>query len=391
MSRALALLAATIALALPAGLAAGCGKSKEPQGPRLGARGTQPQAARDLGFPAFATKNTTRVGGGDPVADAAGVAQAVYSSQSKLTRPSVVALVDKGDWQAAIAASVLMSSPLHAPILFTSGKDVPEATNTALDNLQPRGARAAGNAQAIRVGDAAQPQGLKTTDIAGTDAYELARAVDRFQAAVVGRSSDTVVVASGDDPGYAMPAAGWAAKSGDPVLFVKRDSIPAPTRAALQSHQRPHIYLLGPTSAISASVERQLRRLGNVTRIQGADPVRNSIAFARYRDGRFGWGVVDPGHGLVFASASRPADAAAAAPLSASGTYGPLLLVDSAASLPQPLEQYLLDIQPGYQGDPVRGVYNHGWLIGDEGALSLDTQSRIDSLMEIVPVANTSR
>ena len=386
MSRGLALLAATVALAT---LLAACGKSTQTQGPRLGAKGTQPQAAKDLGFPAFATKNTTRVGGGDPVADAAGVAQAVYSSQSKLTRPAVVTLVDKGDWQAAIAASVLMSSPLHAPVLLTDGKDIPEATSDALGNLQPRGARTAGDAQAVRIGDAAQPQGLKTTDIAGSDPYALARAIDRFQAAVVGRSSDTVVVASGDDAGYAMPAAGWAAKSGDPVLFVKHDSIPSATRDALQSHQRPHIYLLGPTSAIDASVERGLRRLGTVTRIQGADPVRNSIAFARFRDGRFGWGVVDPGHGLVFASSSRPADAAAAAPLSASGTYGPLLVVDEGASLSQPLEQYLLDIQPGYQGDPVRGVYNHAWLIGDETALSLDTQSRIDALMEIVPVANS--
>ena len=139
-------------------------------------------------------------------------------------------------------------------------------------------------------------------------------------------------------------------------------------------------------SAIDASVERQLRRVGSVTRIQGADPVRNAIAFARYRDGRFGWGVVDPGHGLVFASANRPADAAAAAPLSASGTYGPLLIVDSASSLPQPLEQYLLDIQPGYQEDPVRGVYNHGWVVGTRDTISTAAQARLDALLEIVPV-----
>ena len=34
-----------------------------------------PAEAEDLGFPAFATKNTTRVGGSDPVANAAGVAR----------------------------------------------------------------------------------------------------------------------------------------------------------------------------------------------------------------------------------------------------------------------------------------------------------------------------
>jgi hypothetical protein len=88
----------------------------------------------------------------------------------------------------------------------------------------------------------------------------------------------------------------------------------------------------------------------------------------------------------VFANASRPLDAAAGAPLSAAGTYGPLLLITDAASLPAPVQEYLLDIQPGYDQDPVRGVYNHGWLMGDETAISGDVQSRIDALLEIQPV-----
>ena len=198
-----------------------------------------------------------------------------------------------------------------------------------------------------------------------------------------------MVVVSADAPAYAMPAAGWAAKSGNPILFVHRNTIPGPTFAALQAHRKPRIYVLGPTSVVSTGVERALRALGTVTRIAGKDPVTNSIAFARFHDGVFGWGVVDPGHGLVFANASRTLDAAAAAPLSASGTYGPLLLVADADVLPLPIGQYLRDIQPGYTRDPVRGVYNHGWLIGDETALSLPVQSRIDSLLEIAPVATT--
>jgi hypothetical protein len=369
-------------------LAAGCGKSQSKDAPILGVKGNQAQAASNLGFPVFATKNTTRVAGADPTADAAGVAQAVYPSTTKLNRPTVVTLVDQGQWQAGIAAAVFMSAPLHAPILLTHGGDIPKATEDALGQLAPTGAKPAGSVQAIRIGKAPAPESLRSTDVPGNDPYELARAVDRFQAAVVNRSSDRVIVASGEDPAYAMPAAAWAAKGGDPVLFVKRDSIPAPTLAALRSHQQPHIYVLGPTKVISAKVESQLRRLGTVARIQSPDPAGNAIAFSRYRDGSFGWGVVDPGHGLVFASASRPMDAAAAAPLSASGTYGPLLVLPDSGTLPPNLEQYLLDIQPGYQGDPVRGVYNHGWLIGDQSALSVDMQSRIDALLEIVPISS---
>jgi hypothetical protein len=378
-------LAALAALLL---LAAGCGKSHDKGAPILGVKGSQAKAAANLGFPAFATKNTTRVAGADPTADAAGVAQAVYSSTSKLNRPTVITLVDQGQWQAGIAAAVFMSQPLRAPVLLTHGTDIPKATDDALGQLAPTGAKAAGSVQAIRLGKAPAPQSLRSTDIPGKDPYELAAAVDRFQAAVVNRTSERVIIASGEDPAYAMPAAAWAAKGGDPVLFVKRDSIPAATKAALRTHQQPHIYILGPTKVISAKVETRLRRLGNVVRVQGPDPVANAIAFARYRDGSFGWGVVDPGHGLVFADTSRPMDAAAAAPLSASGTYGPLLLVSGAGSLPPRLEQYLLDIQPGYQGDPVRGVYNHAWLIGDQTALSVDMQSRIDALLEIVPISN---
>jgi hypothetical protein len=88
----------------------------------------------------------------------------------------------------------------------------------------------------------------------------------------------------------------------------------------------------------------------------------------------------------VFASSKRSLDAAAAAPLSASSTYGPLLLLPEAQALPQAVQDYLLDIQPGYDKDPVRGVYNHGWLMGDEAAISADVQARIDTLLEIQPV-----
>ena len=69
----------------------------------------------------------------------------------------------------------------------------------------------------------------------------------------------------------------------------------------------------------------------------GADPVDNAIAVARFSDGPFGWGVEQPGHGLVFASASRPLDAPAAAPLSASGDYAPLLLLERPDQVPSVL------------------------------------------------------
>ncbi len=375
---------------LLAGLAAfatACGDDPRTlESPRIGQSGDQSDAPQQLGFPAFATKNTTRVGGADPIADAAAVARAVYPGGAPGTHPRVVVLADQAVWQAGLAASVLMSAPLRAPLLLSEDGELPEASADALEALAPTGAQELGGAQVVRVGDAPAPGGYRSTTLSGDGPVALAAAIDRLQSAALGRPSRAVVVASLDEPAYAMPAAGWAAKTGNPLLFVQRSTIPGPTFAALQAHRRPQIYLLAPPEVVDASVELALRAVGPVTRIAEPDPVRSAIAFARLRDGRFSWGVDDPGHGLVFANAGRTLDAAAAAPLSASGTYGPLLLIEQADTLPLPVGEYLLDVQPGYTRDPARGVYNHAWLMGDAAAISLPVQSRIDTLLEIAPI-----
>ena len=112
---------------------------------------------------------------------------------------------------------------------------------------------------------------------------------------------------------------------------------------------------------------------------------------ARYRDGTFGWGVEQPGHGLVFVNASRPLDAPAAAPLSASGDYAPLLLLERADEpIPTSAARDTAEISsppmaiPQYA--PVRGVYNHGWLIGGEEAITArSVQAELDAMLEIAP------
>jgi hypothetical protein len=281
-----------------------------------------------------------------------------------------------------------MAPPVRAPVLLTRDGELPGITADTLERLRPKGSPLAGRRQAFVIGDAAAPEGLRALRLPAPPGgpAALAAAIDSLAFRVTGSRSSAVVVTSGTDPRFAMPAAAWAAKSGDSVLFAGRTSLPAATRRAIERRDRPSIYVLGPESVISDAVERRLRRLGRVRRIAGRNPVENAIAFARYSDGVFGWGLRDPGHGLVIANAERPLDAAAAAPLAASGKYGALVLTDSASRLPPALESFLLDIQPGYRTDPVRGVYNHAWLLGDESALSVEMQGRIDELAEIVRV-----
>src|SRR6185503_18563726 len=127
-------------------------------------------------------------------------------------------------------------------------------------------------------------------------------AVDRLRAAAAGAPSGAVIVASSDRPEYAMPAAAWAAKAGDPLLWVTAAGVPPETEAAIKTHKKPKIYVLGPPDSVPDTVIDTLAKLGTVKRIAGTDPISTAITFARFQDGKFGWAVVDPGHGLVIAS-----------------------------------------------------------------------------------------
>jgi hypothetical protein len=380
LARRLTLLAILALPALP-----GCGGDDE----RSDQRPFTPSAGGDPGrvvvtpgLPELATKNTTRVASSDTATVAAAVALAVHPSATAETRPGAVALVEQANWAAAISAAQLAGAGVRAPVLFASGDQLPEVTRAALARLRPAGVARLRGAQVIRIATAARVAGLGETVVEGANAAALADAIDALHSRATGRTGDAVVVAALDEPALAMPAAGWAAKSGDPVLWAGRDDLPRETVAAIRRRDRPRIAVLGPEDAIGPAVMRRLDALGDAERIVGSDAVSGAIAFARFRSGSFGWGVVDPGHGLVMASPDRPADAAAAAPLSAAGSYGPLLLL-GGSDVPPALGEYLLDIRPGYESDPVRGVYNHAWLIGDATTISFPTQSRIDSLLEI--------
>jgi hypothetical protein len=296
--------------------------------------------------------------------------------------------VAEEDWPAAIAASSLVAEPIGAPILLSQPDEVPELTVTALTALAPKGSPQTDDNQIFRFGDALAPEGLRAQDVEGANPAEVAAAAAAERERLTGEKPEHVVLASSDRPEFAMPAAAWAARSGDPVLFVQGDTVPEPTLEALSDLKNVPIYALGPEPVVSDEVLDQIEKETKTepTRIGEDDAVSNAIAFARYSDGTFGWNIADPGHGLVIANASRPADAGAAAPLSASGKWGPLLLTDNANTLPAALEGYLLDIKPGFVEDPTRAVYNHAWLIGDKDAISVEVQAQIDDLLELAEV-----
>ncbi len=377
-----------MAMALAAVTAVGCSaRDDDGRPPQLGPASDDKEAAAKLGFPALATRNTIRVGGDDAAGDAAGVANAAFPATTDSNRPNAVVLVDKDDWQGGVTAAVLAAKPIGAPLLISDGDELPAVSADTLERLDPRGSDLSEDAQVIRIGDEpAKPDGFRTARIEGDDPYERAAAIDRFFSAARGGPSENVVVTSGEQSQYAMPAAAWAARSGDAVLLTQRNRVPAATRKAIASHDKPGIYVLGPRSAISDKVVAQLGKLGRTTRIGAADPVNNAIEFARYEEGDFGWGATVPGYNFTVAGVSRPLDAAAAATLATRGVFAPLLLTDHAGVLPTDLERYFLSVQPGYEDDPGQAVYNRVWILGDDAQVSVDEQAQIDAVTELIPV-----
>jgi hypothetical protein len=417
------------ALVLCGGALTACGKGAHAGGSSSSsAAGLRAPEAR--GVAGISTKNTTRLGGAEPADDAAAVARAVYPGFTPATRPQAVVIVDQRDWPAALAASSLASAPLAAPLLYADGDTLPAVSEQALRAMRPVGAATLGGVQTITVGNSVgAPAGYKSKAIAGSaaapgagsgttstgssassgDTTSADAAGDAAAGAGVsvlrllqgarGRSAHEVIVVAVDSPrALQMPAAGLAAESGAPILFVTRSGVPRATSDALKTLKRPAIYVLAPDT-LHATTYAALSRLGTVVHVTGEasseeaaahpseDPVENAISVSRFSRGTFGWGIHEAGHGLVFANVARALDAPAAAPLSAHGDYGPLLLLEHSASVPAPLTHYLSNIEPGYTAavPPVREVYNHGWLIGDEDAISALAQAEIDTVLEIAP------
>ncbi len=396
--RLLAALALTSALL--AGVLSGCGKGRASSVANTSSSSAASPAAQ--GVIGVSTKNTTRLGGAQPADDAAAVARAVFAGFTPATRPQAVVVVNQRQWPSALAAAALASAPLGAPVLYAEGDTLPDATVQALHAMRPIGATALGGAQVIRIGTSAGlPDGLRARSIAATgEPASEAAGVQKLLDTVHGAAPHQVIVVAADAPrALQMPAAALAAESGAPILFVERARVPAPTAVALKALHHPTIYVVAPTT-LGKNAYAGLLALGAVVRVAGAagaresaaaqgssDAVENAISVSRFSHGSFGWGIHEAGHGLVFANVSRPLDAPAAAPLAAHGDYGPLLLLADSASVPASLTRYLSDIEPGYTAaaPPVREVYNHGWLIGDEQAISALAQAELDTVLEIAP------
>ena len=270
---------------------------------------------------------------------------------------------------------------------------VPDPTAQALAQLDPEGGGPSGDVAVYSTGGAAVPSGLTCGELHGDSPAEIANSIDQLrQRLMKQRTRSTSWWSAPTVPGYAMPAAAWAARSGDPVLFTGRNQVPSATLAALRRHAAAAVYVLGPESVISKAA-LTADRPGLRERAAGRRHRRRCRTRSSSRATRTGrsagtstipvTGWSSPTRTGRWTPRRRPRWRRAA-------SGGPLLVTDTADALPPELRSFLLDIKPGYATDPTRAVYNHIWLMGDATAIGGQVQAEVDELAELAPIASAA-
>ena len=330
---------------------------------RAPARGRR--ARRAPASATFATKNTTRVAGADRPEPAAARRAGRLPGEGR-QRPDAVVLADAGDWRAALAGVGAdgAADPRAAAARRrrrAAGRHAGGARRAAPARRAGAGASAGDPRRRPRPTRAAACDG----SIAGADPFDARAAIDRVPRAIARQPSRAVVdrrrpttrrTRCRPPPGRRSPAT--RSCSSRATRCRRRRA------RALRAHGRPRIYVLGPRErGLARGRARSSAQLGTVTRIAGADAATTAIAFARFSTGdvRLGHRRPRPRPRLRRSAAAarrrRPPRRCRRA-----GRYGPLLLTDDADGLPARGRRLPARHPARLPSDPVRGVYNHGWI-----------------------------
>lgn len=131
-----------------------------------------------------------------------------------------------------------------------------------------------------------------------------------------------VILASGTTFADALAIGSYAAKEGIPILLTRPDVLTPTTKTALQEFAVDEVLIVGDVTALSSTVENEIRSMGILTsRVFGANRFNTSVSIAaRY---------FSSSENAVFANGMVFADALAAAPFAARMNAPIILLRDS--------------------------------------------------------------
>ncbi len=221
-------------------------------------------------------------------------------------------------------AGAPLSRMLNGPILLTKPDSLPPIAKTELERLNPTTVYILGGTSAVSedVEDAVSDLGATIVRIGGKDRYETAALIAKQLDNLSPTDIDTAFFATGENFPDALAAGSYASMMGQPILLVRRDSIPAATRDAIDDIGIAHSRVLGGEAVVSSSV---YGALPDADRMWGVNRFATACAIAE--------GMLDDGgdtRNIAVATGTNFPDALAVGP-TASFMNAPLLLVEQDA------------------------------------------------------------
>ncbi|WP_216828550.1 cell wall-binding repeat-containing protein [Alkalihalobacterium elongatum] len=339
----------------------------------------------------YNTKNITRLPSDNPMELSIITSQMIWPATHEENQPGTVILAPLENWQLSLASLNLVHHPNDGPLFFTENGSIPDRVVMEINRLKPKGNVARTQVMImgkVNDGELDKLAGFKVEQTEETEAAAFANEIDKIYAELTHGTPNGVIIGSMDEDAklHSIPAGSWISHMSEPLLYVTKTELPKETIEALERRNgNAEIYVLGSEDVISQEVFKQLEDYGTVTKISGETPVELSIEFAKFKDSatNFGWGVNQPGHGLMIASTASPDLAILAAPFAHLGKHAPMVWLEEG-DLTEDWYDFLTLIKPMFDVEPTEGPYNHGYLLGTTNLVSYQTQGIIDEKLEII-------
>lgn len=312
-----------------------------------------------------------RVSGPDRYATAVAVARAAWPAWTGVKHVVVASGEDRAIPDSVAAGSLCWA--YDAPLLLVRARSVPAAVRAALQEMvQTNGpVRVTVVGGTASVGPAALSELKAIVGAAnveqpwtGGDRYTTAAGVAARSLAVAAETSRTVparaLVANGTSDGGladALALSAVSARTGVPILFVRRDGVPGATGAQLAAMKPGDVVVAGGTRSVSTTV---FAAVGGAERWAGEDRHGTAAAVARGARSR-AWLTSDE-----VGIAARVPDALTGAVYA--GRAGAPVLLSASAGLSREAAEYLA----GHQG-----TITHATVFGDTASVSVEVAAEL--------------
>lgn len=288
------------------------------------------------------------------------------------------ALVASGESYADSLAAGALAGALDCPILLSNINSVPTATIDALNTLGVSNIILLGGTDVLTTNVGNQFKKIASVSrISGPTRYETQLKIFEYGNQKGYWTSDTVIIATGEDFADALASSPLSYELKSPIFFCdKSGALPKAQKSVIESFDSAKNFIItGGTTVISSSTESYLTELakkrgGTVVRLGGATRYETSAKIASYAVSNLGFHW----DGVAFASGKVPFDALSGGPLQGR-QKSVLLLADSISSA---------------AADSVGTVTSSITFLGGYNAIPIETRVAVCTKLGITSYQNVS-